>query len=129
MIEKGLNQHNFMPGTERYTRPEEVKALNKFLKSVKDTQEEHTEISEDNLMLPGAHETTGRPRVPKIEDLPRGVVGIKEEEIIDTLRQEMVTLEATRDRELETIRRDLEDPRENSLEDSLIDLELSLIHI
>lgn len=123
MIEKGLNQHNFMPGTERYTRPEEVKALNKFLKSVKDTQEEHTEISEDNLMLPGAHETTGRPRVPKIEDLPKGVVGIKEEETIDTLRQEMVTLEATRDRELETIRRDLEDPRENSLEDSLIDLE------
>lgn len=123
MIEKGLNQHNFMPGTERYTRPEEVKALNKFLKSVKDTQEEHTEISEDNLMLPGAHETTGRPRVPKIEDLPRGVVGIKEEEIIDTLRQEKITLEATRDRELETIRRDLEDPRENSLEDSLIDLE------
>lgn len=123
MIEKGLNQHNFMPGTERYTRPEEVKALNKFLKSVKDTQEEHTKISEDNLMLPGAHETSGRPRVPKIEDLPRGVVGIKEEETIDTLRQEKVTLEATMDRELETTRKDLEDPRENSLEDSLIDLE------
>ena len=126
MIEKGLNQHNFMPGTERYTRPEEVKALNKFLKSVKDTQEEHTKISEDNLMLPGAHETSGRPRVPKIEDLPKGAVGMKEGETIDSpdsLRQEMVTLEATRDRELETTRRDLEDQRENSLEDSLVDLE------
>ena len=123
MIEKGLNQHNFMPGTERYTRPEEVKALNKFLKSVKDTQEEHTKISEDNLMLPGAHETSGRPRVPKIEDLPKSVVGMKEGETIDSLRQEMVTLEATRDRELETTRKDLEDSRENSLEDSLVDLE------
>ena len=126
MIEKGLNQHNFMPGTERYTRPEEVKALNKFLKSVKDTQEEHTKISEDNLMLPGAHETSGRPRVPKIEDLPKGAVGMKEGETIDSsdsLRQEMVTLEAARDRELETTRKDLEDQRENSLEDSLVDLE------
>ena len=123
MIEKGLNQHNFMPGTERYTRPEEVKALNKFLKSVKDTQEEHTKISEDNLMLPGAHETSGQPRVPKIEDLPKGVIGMKEGETIDSLRQEKVTLEATKDRELETTRKDLEDSRENSLEDSLVDLE------
>ena len=64
MIEKGLNQHNFMPGTERYTRPEEVKALNKFLKSIKETQEEHTEISEDNLVLP--NDKTG-PNIPKVD--------------------------------------------------------------
>ena len=60
MIEKGLNQHNIMPGTERYTRPEEVKALNKFLKSVKEIQEEHTSLEENNLELP---------RVPKVNDL------------------------------------------------------------
>ena len=64
MIEKGLNQHNFMPGTERYTRPEEVKALNKFLKSIKETQEEYTEISEDNLVLP--NDKTG-PNIPKVD--------------------------------------------------------------
>ena len=62
MIEKGLNQHNFMPGTERYTRPEEVKALNKFLKSIRETQDEHTEIPEDNLALP-----KGGPKIPEIE--------------------------------------------------------------
>lgn len=62
MIEKGLNQHNFMPGTERYTRPEEVKALNKFLKSIRETQDEHTEISEDNLALP-----KGGPKIPEVE--------------------------------------------------------------
>ena len=62
MIEKGLNQHNFMPGTERYTRPEEVKALNKFLKSIRETQDEHTEIPEDNLALP-----KGGPKIPEVE--------------------------------------------------------------
>ena len=62
MIEKGLNQHNFMPGTERYTRPEEVKALNKFLKSIRETQDEHTKISEDNLALP-----KGGPKIPEVE--------------------------------------------------------------
>ena len=62
MIEKGLNQHNFMPGTERYTRPEEVKALNKFLKSIRETQDEHTEISEDNLALPKSG-----PKIPEVE--------------------------------------------------------------
>ena len=55
MIEKKLHRHSYLPGTERYTRPEEIKALGKFLREVKETQDEHTELEEDNLMVPGSN--------------------------------------------------------------------------
>ena len=76
-MEKGLNQHNFMPGTERYTRPEEVKALNKFLKSIREIQEEHTEISEDNLMLPGSKDSSGQPFLPKVDKLENRRISVE----------------------------------------------------
>ena len=132
MIEKGLNQHNFMPGTERYTRPEEVKALNKFLKSVKEIQEEHTEVSEDNLALPGS------PKIPEVDldsrrvdvngvlsqvdRLVEGRLNINPGNDIKSLEDAKVNIEDTRENTLETTRETIISKEQSSLEDTRVDI-------
>ena len=132
MIEKGLNQHNFMPGTERYTRPEEVKALNKFLKSVKEIQEEHTEVSEDNLALPGS------PKIPKVDldsrrvdvngvlsqvdRLVEGRLNINPGNDIKSLEDAKVNIEDTRENTLQTTRETIISKEQSSLEDTRVDI-------
>ena len=147
MIEKGLNQHNFMPGTERYTRPEEVKALNKFLKSVKEIQDEHTEVSNDNLAVPDSST-----RVPGVTELDKtrinidGVLSQTLEEKLKTISTSLTegttldtssvgneettsldnsvsTLDVNEDQELSNTRLDItEDSKVDSLEDMVLDL-------
>ena len=132
MIEKGLNQHNFMPGTERYTRPEEVKALNKFLKSVKETQEEHTEVSEDNLVLPGS------PKIPEVgldsrrvdvngvlsqvDRLVEGRLNINPGNDIKSLEDAKINIEDTRENTLQTTRETIISKEQSSLEDTRVDI-------
>ena len=109
-MEKGLNQHNFMPGTERYTRPEEVKALNKFLKSIREIQEEHTEISEDNLMLPGSKDSSGQPFLPKVDKLENRRISVEGNvEEVDLSNSKII----------------LKDKREQKLNDEKLNLENS----
>ena len=44
---------NKIPGSERFTRPEEIKALSKYLKQVHNIQDEHTNLGEESLALFG----------------------------------------------------------------------------
>ena len=146
MIEKGLNQHNFMPGTERYTRPEEVKALNKFLKSVKEIQDEHTEVSNDNLAVPDSST-----RVPGVTELDKtrinidGVLSQTLEEKLKTISTSLTegttldtssvgneettsldnsvsTLDVNEDQELSNTRLDIEPKEDQELEDTRLDI-------
>ena len=130
MIEKGLNQHNIMPGTERYTRPEEVKALNKFLKSVKETQEEHTLLEEDNLELPRYHEVndldsrrisvSGEIKtVDRLEGEDRKLF-IKGNDNFDKLPGDLENLKESRENNLVDSKITIEDNRENELQDNKI---------
>ena len=59
-------RQNKIPGCDELTRPEEIKALSKFLRHIKDVQSEHTKLQKDNLEIPGR--TTGK--IPKISKLP-----------------------------------------------------------
>ena len=66
-IENEILKQNKIPGCDQLTRPEEVKALSKYLKSIRTTQENHTSLEKDNLELPGR--TTGRiPEINSLED-------------------------------------------------------------
>ena len=51
-------RQNKIPGCDELTRPEEIKALSKFLRHIKDVQSEHTKLQKDNLEIPGR--TTGK---------------------------------------------------------------------
>ncbi|MCF0114041.1 MAG: hypothetical protein HUJ56_01715, partial [Erysipelotrichaceae bacterium] len=108
MIESGIYERNFTPGTERYTRPEEIQALRKFLTKVREVQEEHTELETDNLGTPG--------RVPETEELDStriGLKGVEDVPLVDSavelkgpgdveLIDSAVSLEGPADIELET---------------------------
>ena len=75
-IENEILKQNKIPGCDQLTRPEEVKALSKYLKSIRTTQENHTSLEKDNLELPGR--TTGRiPEINSLEDHVEGLDGIR----------------------------------------------------
>ena len=61
-IEKNILSQNKIPGCDQLTRPEEIKALSKYLGNIKKVQEKHTTLQKDNLEVPGR--TTGR--IPKV---------------------------------------------------------------
>ena len=72
-IEKELLKQNKIPGCDQLTRPEEIKALSKYLKNIRTTQENYTSLGKNNLEIPGI--TTGK--LPEIDNL---------EDHIDTLK-------------------------------------------
>ena len=75
-IENEILKQNKIPGCDQLTRPEEVKALSKYLKSIRTTQENHTSLEKDNLELPGR--TTGRiPEINSLEDYIEGLDGVR----------------------------------------------------
>jgi hypothetical protein len=75
-IENEILKQNKIPGYDQLTRPEEVKALSKYLKSIRTTQENHTSLEKDNLELPGR--TTGRiPEINSLEDYIEGLDGVR----------------------------------------------------
>ena len=69
MEEDKILRDNKIPGCDELTKPEEIKALSKYLRKIKDVQSEHTTLQKDNLEVPGR--TTGR--IPKISELPNTV--------------------------------------------------------
>ena len=75
-IENEILKQNKIPGCDQLTRPEEVKALSKYLKSIRTTQENYTSLEKDNLELPGR--TTGRiPEINSLEDYIEGLDGVR----------------------------------------------------
>ena len=66
-IEKELLKQNKIPGCDQLTRPEEIKALSKYLKNIRTTQENYTSLGKNNLEIPGI--TTGKlPEINNLED-------------------------------------------------------------
>lgn len=56
------------PGCDKLTRPEEITALSKFLKKVREVQEEHVNLDQDNIELTGSKETNG---LAEVSNLPQ----------------------------------------------------------
>ena len=62
-VENSILSENKIPGCDQLTRPEEIKALSKYLGNIRKVQEKHTTLQKNNLEIPGR--TTGR--IPKVE--------------------------------------------------------------
>jgi len=69
-METEIQKSNKIPGCEQLTKPEEITALSKYLGYIKKVQEDHTELGEDSLEIPGR--TTGR--IPKIDELEDTII-------------------------------------------------------
>ena len=142
MADKILKQ-NKIPGCERLTRPEEIKALSKYLRHIKRDLENRTDLEETTLEIPG--KTTGQ--FHDVSELPTEYDKLDSGNSIQHLSNERVGLESavdninledhkeklenTLDPELSDYRENLEDTREpnlstykENLEDTR-DLELS----
>lgn len=52
-LDNNILGQNKIPGSEKFTRPEEIKALSKYLGKIKKTQEDHTNLGEESLALFG----------------------------------------------------------------------------
>ena len=149
MADKILKQ-NKIPGCDRLTRPEEIAALSRYLRNIREIREEHTVLDETTLEMPGV--TTGQ--FVDIKELPTGydklkvaekVVGLPEDYVkLDkgddkialedhveglednrkiSLSNYIENLEDNRKPELSTFRDDLEDKRDIKLSDFRDDLE------
>ena len=129
-IENEILKQNKIPGCDQLTRPEEVKALSKYLKSIRTTQENHTFLEKDNLELPGR--TTGRiPEINSLEDHVEGLDGIRG---VKNLYKESSRISLSDDQGekiptglyTEKSRENLEDKRKISLENKREDLKNTL---
>lgn len=129
-IEKSILSQNKIPGCDQLTRPEEIKALSKYLGQIKKVQDEHTTLQKNNLELPGR--TTGR--IPKVE-LPNFVdplrkstnknkaelydessrIPLERDHKLDKLNDSAVGLKDKRELKLDNSKEELEDLRETNL--------------
>ena len=63
-----------MPGSEKFTRPEEIKALSKYLSAIRETRDESLDLESQLLGVPGR--TTGK--IPEINSLGDKIIGTPE---------------------------------------------------
>ena len=122
-IENEILKQNKIPGCDQLTKPEEIKALSKYLRSIKKVQENHTSLEKNNLEIPGR--TTGRiPNINSLEDHVEELDGISR---INRLYGEgsRISLNDNPVSSLytaENSREELKDRRETFLEDKREDL-------
>ena len=64
-MDERLNRSNKLPGSEKLTRPEEIKQLSKYLKSIKEAYDESTRLEDQVVGVSGF--STGR--IPEIGEL------------------------------------------------------------
>ena len=110
MEEDKILRDNKIPGCDELTKPEEIKALSKYLRKIKDVQSEHTTLQKDNLEVPGR--TTGR--IPKISELPNTVETIDGRTKKVDLSKQKVNIPNQREGNLKlsNYKKNLEDDRE-----------------
>ncbi len=118
MADKILKQ-NKIPGCERLTRPEEIKALSKYLGNIKEVLEENTDLEDTNLEIPG--KTTGQ--FHKVSKLPGEYEKLDTQDKISSLETERLELEDNRDTILSNYIDTLEDLRDTRLSDYKENLE------
>ena len=111
-IDKSIRHGNHLPGTERYTRPEEIKALGKYLRAGIKTRDELLDLEEDNLMVPGepqfhektelskTYETINGDRL-SIPNLSRDWINVNNDSSIPNLPDSSVQLDVHGEIELE----------------------------
>ena len=122
-IENEILKQNKIPGCDQLTKPEEIKALSKYLRSIKKVQENHTSLEKNNLEIPGR--TTGRiPNINSLEDHVEELDGVSR---INRLYGEgsRISLNDNPVSSLytaENSREELKDRRETFLEDKREDL-------
>ena len=119
MANKILTQ-NKIPGCDRLTRPEEIAALSRYLRNIREIQEEHTNLDETTLEMPGV--TTGQ--FVDIKELPTGYDKLKVSEKVVGLPEDYVKLDKGNDKiVLEDHVEGLEDNRKISLSNYIENLE------
>lgn len=74
-MENKINRDNRVPGCESYTRPSEIASLSRFLKHIREVQDEHTDVDEGVVIIPGALDDLD-PRVPKVDSLSDALLSI-----------------------------------------------------
>ena len=97
MLDTDIKRENMVPGSgcDTYTRPEEIKALSKYLKKRKDYYDSLTEsLNKDNIEVQGA-------RFLKDPELPTRVEGLIDDRK-NTLPDQVETIERVGDLELRT---------------------------
>lgn len=116
-LENNISNSNKVPGSpggcDSFTRPEEIKALGKFLSNIKKVQEEHVKL--DNSF----HDITGK--FPEIE-LEDKVEELRVEKL-KNLSDKIISLGATSDAPLDKTLIELNITKEGELEDTVIGLE------
>ena len=92
-----MDKKNKVPGCDRLTRPEEIEELKKYLRKVKDVQEEYVENEFNNLEAPGI--TTGL--FPKVNELPETVVELDTKKNIENLYNTVHTVPGNKNQNLD----------------------------
>jgi hypothetical protein len=101
-IDKSIKHGNHLPGTERYTRPEEIKALAKFLKEGISEKNKDVDILQDNLEVP-QDGRPGKPMYKEVQELSRTRETIYGEPVeVEELGRGRIDLTKNPDPELET---------------------------
>ena len=119
MADKILKQ-NKIPGCDRLTRPEEIAALSRYLRNIREIREENTVLDETTLEMPGV--TTGQ--FVDIKELPTGYDKLKVAEKVVGLPEDYVKLDKGNDKiVLENHVEGLEDSRKISLSNHIENLE------
>jgi len=116
-LENNISNSNKVPGSpggcDSFTRPEEIKALGKFLSNIKKVQEEHVKL--DNSF----HDITGK--FPEIE-LEDKIEELRVEKL-KNLSDKIISLETTSDAPLDRTLIGLDITKVDELEDTVISLE------
>ena len=92
-----MDKKNKVSGCDRLTRPEEIEELKKYLRKVKDVQEEYVENEFNNLEAPGI--TTGL--FPKVNELPETIVELDTKKNIENLYNTVHTVPGNKNQNLD----------------------------
>ena len=95
------------PGCDKLTKPEEIAALSRFLKKVREVQEEHVGLETDSLELTGSKDINGLGEVSKLSSFVDPILK-SETKIPETLDRSLV-LRNGDTISLSTVKIDLED--------------------
>ena len=119
--ENRILKQNKIPGCERLTRPEEIKALSKYLRNIRETLEENTDLEETSLEIPG--KTTGQ--IHDINKLPESYEKLDSPSNVNSLDITRLDIEDTREQVLSDYKDRLRDTREINLSSFKENLEVN----
>lgn len=136
-LDSEIYNENKVPGSpsgcDSFTRPEEISALSKFLKHVREVQEEHTELGKDNLVVPIGDSTGKFPIIEKLEDeisiMPEHIdeSEFSREEFLSKLQNRLVSGLPSENEEKEKLEKRLINLLKNQSEETITELETEIV--